>query len=197
MARIQPLDPANASEKVREALEALPPLNIFRTLAHAETAIRPFVRFGGAVLTRMKLDPLVRELAILVVAREAEAEYEWIQHVSIAKQVGATDEQIAALEAGFGGRGAADRDAGAPADPSGVFDAAQAAAIELAARVVHSPHVDDELFGRVCAQFDEREIVELVMAIGEYLMLARVMTVLEIDLDDAAAPGSVVRSLER
>src|SRR3954462_3064254 len=99
MARIQPIDPATANDKVREALDALPPLNIFRTLAHAETAFRPFLRFGGSVLTRMKLDPLVREFAILVVAREAEAEYEWIQHVAIAKQVGATDEQIAALEA--------------------------------------------------------------------------------------------------
>src|SRR5690242_1932241 len=97
MARIQPVDPAQTNDKVREALEALPPLNIFRTLAHAETAFRPFLRFGGAVLGRMALDPLVRELAILTVAKEAEAQYEWIQHVAIAKAVGATDEQIDAL----------------------------------------------------------------------------------------------------
>src|SRR4051794_21952673 len=167
MARIDPIDPADANGKVREALDALPPLNIFRTLAHAETAFRPFLRFGGAVLTRMKLDPLVRELAILVVAREAEAEYEWIQHVAIAKQVGASDEQIAALEA---------REAGP-------FDEAQAAAIEFATVVVHSPRVDDELFARVRSHFDDREIIELLLAIGDYLMLARVMTVLEIELD--------------
>src|SRR3954447_9071940 len=97
MARIQPIDPGAAPETVREALDQLPPLNIFRTLAHAETAFRPLLRFAGSVLGRMQLDPLVRELAILVVAHEAEAEYEWIQHVAIAKQVGATDEQIAAI----------------------------------------------------------------------------------------------------
>ncbi len=177
MARITPIDPADANEKVREAIDALPPLNIFRTLAHAETAFRPFLRFGGAVLTRMKLDPLVRELAILVVAREAEAEYEWIQHVAIAKHVGATDEQIEALRA----------------DAAGPFDAAQQAAIDFAKAVVHSPRVEDELFERVRAQFDDREIVELLLAVGDYLMLARVMTVLEIDLDDPAASGSIVR----
>src|SRR4051795_1412790 len=98
MPRIQPIDPADVPEDVREALENLPPLNIFRTLAHAETAFRPFLRFGGAVLGRMQLDPIVRELAILTVAKEAEAEYEWIQHVAIAKHLGTTDEQIAALE---------------------------------------------------------------------------------------------------
>src|SRR3954469_11306256 len=97
MPRIQPVDPESTSEKVREALDALPPLNIFRTLAHAETVFRSFMRFGGAVLLRMELDPLVRELAILTVAHEAEAEYEWIQHVAIAKQVGASDQQIEEL----------------------------------------------------------------------------------------------------
>src|SRR3954447_1729337 len=97
MPRIQPIDPAAVPEDVREALENLPPLNIFRTLAHAETAFRPFLRFGGAVLGRMSLDPVVRELAILTVAKEAEAEYEWIQHVEIGKAVGVTDAQIAAL----------------------------------------------------------------------------------------------------
>src|SRR5204863_5653976 len=107
MARIQPIDPDAAPEKVREALDQLPPLNIFRTLAHAETAFRPFLRFGGAVLGRMQLDPIVRELAILTVAHEAEAEYEWIQHVAIAKAVGATDAQIDAI-----------------ADPAGVADPA-------------------------------------------------------------------------
>src|SRR5215212_8235937 len=98
MARIQPLDPAQARDDVRDALENLPALNIFRTLAHAETAFRPFLRFGGAVLGQMSLDPVVRELAILTVAKEAEAEYEWIQHVAIAKHLGVSDEQIAALD---------------------------------------------------------------------------------------------------
>src|SRR3954471_2172499 len=128
MARIAPIDPADVPEDVREALENLPPLNIFRTLAHAETAFRPFLRFGGAVLGRMQLDPIVRELAILTVAHEAEAEYEWIQHVAIAKAVGATDAQIDAI---------ADPTADAvdPADRASALDPAQAAAIELARAV--------------------------------------------------------------
>src|SRR3954451_12975467 len=97
MARIQPIDPQQAPDDVRGALEHLPPLNIFRTLAHAETAFRPFLRFGGAVLGGVALDPVVRDLAILPVAKEAEAEYEWIQHVAIAKPLGVSDEQSTTL----------------------------------------------------------------------------------------------------
>src|SRR4051795_9298803 len=138
MPRIKPIDPAAVPEDVREALENLPPLNIFRTLAHAETAFRPFLRFGGAVLGRMQLDPIVRELAILTVAHEAEAEYEWIQHVAIAKAVGATDAQIDAIaDPTADPANPTDGDAGNPAaaavdpaDRASALDPAQAAAIE-------------------------------------------------------------------
>src|SRR3954465_14423580 len=144
MARIQPIDPADAPDDVREALENLPPLNIFRTLAHAQTAFRPFLRFGGAALGQMSLDPLVRELAILTVAKEAEAEYEWIQHVAIAKHVGTTDEQIAALEkADTCAPGGSEGRIARAAAEGGTFDGPQQAAIELAAAVVRGPRISD------------------------------------------------------
>jgi alkylhydroperoxidase family enzyme len=174
MPRIQPVDPAAVPEPVREALDRLPDLNIFKTLAHAETAFRPFLRFGGAILGQLELDPKLRELAILQVAREAEAEYEWIQHVAIAKAVGVPDEQIGAVE-----RGALEQ-----------FEDPERAVLELASAVVAGPRVTDELFERLRAHFDERRIVELLLTVGDYLMLARLMTVLEIELDEA--PGSAV-----
>ena len=43
---------------------------------------------------------MLRELAILHVARRTGAEYEWIQHADIARAVGASDEQVAAVRAG-------------------------------------------------------------------------------------------------
>jgi alkylhydroperoxidase family enzyme len=175
MPRIQPVDPAAAPEPVGEALTQLPDLNIFKTLAHAETAFRPFLRFGGAVLGRLALDPKLRELAILQVAREAEAEYEWVQHVAIAKAVGVADEQIAAVERG-------DLDA---------FDDPERAVLELAAAVVAGPRISDELFARLRAHLDDRRIVELLLTAGDYLMLARVMTILEVELDEPAATAVI------
>jgi 4-carboxymuconolactone decarboxylase len=201
MARIQPVDPADSPEDVRAALDNLPPLNIFRTLAHAETAFRPFLRFGGAVLGQMSLDPIVRELAILTVAKEAEAEYEWVQHVAIAKHLGVSDEQIKALAEsdscapeGSDARiaAAAARD-GSGGDDAGPFTGAQQAAIELAAAVVRGPRISDALYDCIRAQFSDREIVELLLAIGDYLMLARVMTILELDIDDAVGDAVLPR----
>ena len=181
MARVPYVEPAAASPRVREALEALPPLNIFRTLAHAETAFRPYLRFGSAILGELELDPKLRELAILQVASLSEAQYEWVQHAAIGRQVGLSDEQIAAVERGD--------------HQAGCFDEVQRAVLAMTAEVVRGPRVGDETYAAVAAHLSPREIVELLLTAGSYLMLARVMTALEIDVDPPAG-DAVVESVE-
>src|SRR5438067_8371432 len=101
MARIPYVEPSGAAPQVREVLEAMPPLNVFRTMAHAESAFRPWMRWGGVLLNDLALDPVLRELAILQVAKLSPgADYEWVQHVPIARSVGATAEQVEAIERG-------------------------------------------------------------------------------------------------
>ena len=169
MARIPYPERDDLGDKQREALDALPPLNVFRMLSHAQTAFRPYLRFGGALLADLDLDPVARELAILQTARANGAEYEWVQHVAIGKGVGVTDEQIAALEAG-------DLDADA-------FDATQGAVVRFTDAVVRTPRPDDDTFGELRAQLSDREIVELLLVVGAYTMLGRLMTALDLDLD--------------
>jgi 4-carboxymuconolactone decarboxylase len=181
MARIPYADPERAPEPVREALERMPPLNIFRMLANAETAFRPFLRFGNALLSDLALDPLQRELAILRVSRlTPHAEYEWIQHERIARAVGASDAQIAALERD---------DIGADC-----FDEAQRAVLRFTTEVVQDARASDASFEALSAQIAPREIVELLLVIGQYMMLARVMATADIELDEAAGTAVIERS---
>ena len=177
MARLPYVDPARAPGPVREALEALPPLNIFRTLAHAETAFRPYLRFGRAILADLELNPKLRELAILQVAHVAEAEYEWVQHAAIGRHVGLSDDQIQAVE-----RGDAEAEC---------FDDAERAVLAATAQVTRGPHLSDEAFAELSRHLSPREIVELLLAAGSYLMLARVMTALEIDVDPPSGEAVV------
>lgn len=178
MARLPYVDPSDAPEPVRTALEGLPPLNIFRMIANADTALRPFLRYGNTLLAHLALDPLVRELAILQVSRlTPHAEYEWVQHVPIAKAVGARDEQIAALE-----RDQPDADC---------FDTTQLATLRFTTEVVRDARASDETFAALAELLSPREIVELLLVIGQYMGLARVMATLEIELDEPAAPGSI------
>jgi 4-carboxymuconolactone decarboxylase len=183
MARLPYVDPAQAPPEVREALEALPPLNIFRTLAHAETALRPALRLGTAILTQQQLDPKLRELVILRVARLTGAEYEWVQHVAIGKALAVSDEQIAALEGG-------DIEAGC-------FDARQRLVLRFTTEVVEDDGASEATFRDAAEEFSPREIVELIVAAGYYRMLAALMRSVDIDLDEPVGTAVVERAEDR
>ena len=181
MARLPYADPETAPEPVRRALRAVPPLNVFRMVANAETAFRPWLAFGGALLSSLELDARVRELAILRVARMSDAEYEWVQHVPIALAAGAPEEQIAAVDRGdleHASLGQAER-----------------AALRFTTEVVRDVRASDEALAAVTgAGLTPREIVELLLVVGQYMMVARVAETAGIELDE---PGDVVRSSRR
>jgi AhpD family alkylhydroperoxidase len=170
MARLPYVDPEQAPPEVREALEALPPLNIFRTLAHAETSLRPALRLGQAILTEQQLDARLRELAILRVARLTGAEYEWVQHVAIGLAVGVTDEQVAAL-----GRGDAE---------AACFDERERLVLRVATEVVEERGTSEATLAEARQAFSPREVVELIVTAGYYQLLAAVMNSVDIDLDE-------------
>jgi 4-carboxymuconolactone decarboxylase len=170
VARLPYVDPEQAPEPVRDALERMPPINIFRMIANAETALRPWLAFGGALLSSLELDPRLRELTILHVGRLSGAEYEWVQHVPIAKSVGASDDDVAAIERG---------DVDADCLGEGV-----SAALRFTTEVVRDVRASDESFEAVSAHLSPREIVELLLVIGQYMLVARVAETTGIEIDE-------------
>jgi alkylhydroperoxidase family enzyme len=170
VARLPYVDPENAPDEVRDILTRLPrPLNIFRLMAHAETNFRPLLRLGTSILTEQKLAASLRELAILSTARRAGAEYEWVQHVAIAKAVGVSDAQVEAL--------AADR------LDDACFSAVERAVLTATADIVRDGQMPEAHFDALTRHLSAREVVELVLAVGFYLTLARLMVVAAIDPD--------------
>ena len=175
MTRLPYADPDRLPPATREALDAVPPLGVFRMMANAETAFRPWLRWGGVLLGDLALDPLLRELAILRVARlTPHADYEWVQHVPIARAVGARDEQVAALERD---------DVGAEC-----FSEAQRTLLRFTTEVVIDARASDASFEEIRELLSARELIELMMVIGQYMMLARVMATTELDLDEPLDP---------
>jgi alkylhydroperoxidase family enzyme len=173
MAHLPYLDPATASEEVRETLARLPrQLNVFRMMAHAETNFRPLIRFGTAILGQQKLSAKLRELAILRVAQQSPARYEWVQHVPIAKAVGASEAQVAALERGD--------------IAAACFDADEQLVLRFTSELVRAARPSDAVRDAVIARFSPQEVVELVFAVGFYMMMARLMETSGVDLEPDA-----------
>jgi 4-carboxymuconolactone decarboxylase len=141
-------------------------------LAHAETTGKRVLSLGNALLSQVELQPKLRELAILQVAHESGADYEWVQHVPLALSAGVTQAQIEAIEQG--------------SLSSGLFTGREQQVLHFTKEVYWDRTISDEDFAGIMQAFTPREIVELVLTIGFYTMLARFMKVLVIDIDDPA-----------
>lgn len=180
MARIPYVDPETAPADVRAALAAAPDLNIFRMVANAHTAFRPFLRLGAALLGDAELDDKLRELAIIRVARLSGAEYEWIQHAAIARAVGATNEQVAAIDRG-------DIEAEC-------LDDIERLVLAFTTEAVRDVGVSEATLTATQQHLSAREIVELLLSIGFYMMVARVMETAALELDEPLG-AAVIESI--
>lgn len=180
MARIPYLDPDDAEPRVAEALAKAPDLRIFRMVANAQRAFPAWLRFGGAMLDPAEFDPLLREFAITRVAvMTPGADYEWVQHAQVTLDVGGTQQQLEAIKRG-------ELDA-AVLGPDGQL------VVRFTSQVVRDAAPDEETFVAMRARFSAREIVHLLLVIGQYMMLGRIMATTQIDLD----PGIGVAALQR
>jgi len=183
MARIPVLDPAGAEPAVRDALAALPPLAVFGTVANAQGSFVNWLRFGGDCLDPRHFDPVLRELAILRVSRMTPgAEYEWVQHVPILLAVGGSDEQVAALEAD-------ELDADALGEDGRLI-------VRFTTQVVRDATPDDDTFAQMSARFSAAQITQLLLVIGQYMMVGRVMATAQLEVD-AVLGADVVAGIER
>jgi alkylhydroperoxidase family enzyme len=95
----------------------------------------------------------------------------------IAKATGVTDAQIAALEAGNAG--------------ASCFDACDQLVLHFTDELIHNVRVPDATFERMAQQFPPREIVELILAVGFYMLIARLLETTAVDMDEPAGTAVV------
>jgi 4-carboxymuconolactone decarboxylase len=169
--------PDQASAPIRDTLAGLPPLGVFRMLAHAETAFRPWLAFGGALLGRLSLDPALRELAILHVAAIAGCDYEFVQHDSIAIGVGVERKQVAALAAG--------RTQGPE------FNQRETLVLGFVGEVIENKGTAGALVEEIEEALSAREVVELLLVISQYHGLALLLNTTGVEPDPPAAMAVV------
>ncbi len=155
MSRVTLLTSDTASGDAARALASpVGHLGVFRALAHATTSVVPVMRLGRTILSEQKLDHRRRELLILLAMKLEGGAYEWAQHIDVARRVGVTPAEIAAIEA-------LRLD-----DP--LFTTADQSLLAFGREVVEHVRVPAPVFDAVRAHFSETEIVEAIVAIGFY-----------------------------
>ncbi len=144
-------------------------LNIFATLAnHPDLARRWFV-FANHVLAKSTLSPRVRELAILRVGWRCKAEYEWGQHVLIAREIGIGDDEIARLQL----------------DTVGEEWAGADACVLRATDQLHKRQaVSDSVWDELCEHYDLQQRMDLVFAVGQYTLVSMALNTFGVQRDE-------------
>lgn len=174
MPRLPYPDPAQLSPQVRKMLEDRLPLNFFRMLGHAPTFMPGWFTLGRGILFEAELPPELRELAILKVGTLSRCAYETHQHRRVAATVGLSPEKIAGAEQG--------------ADPA-VFDAREQQVLRFTEQVVLKVKADKDVFDATVAMLGQRQTMELMITIGFYMMAARLMENIEVDLEAGGGPS--------
>lgn len=164
---------ARADRYLTGAADAPPVPSILGLFARHPRLSAPWLAFSGTLLDDGTLDPRDRELLILRVGHRTGCRYQWAQHVGMAEAAGLRPEQIAALRDGAG---------------AGIWSERDRDVLRAADQLVDAHTIDDALWERLAARFDERQLLELLFVVGGYVCLAMVLN--SVGLEPSSGPDA-------
>ena len=154
--------------------------NLFATLARHRRLFRAWLRFAGALMPRGVLARRDTELVILRVAHNTGCEYEWRHHQSLGRRAGLTAEEVERVTQG--------------PDASG-WSTREVVLLRCADALHQQRQISDDLWAALVTEFSQIELIELVMLIGHYEMLATTIGALRIAPDEPARRAPPAASL--
>jgi alkylhydroperoxidase family enzyme len=173
MARVPYLEKSDLAEADQDLLNR--PIALFKALVNSPKAARAFSGLGGYIRYGSKLDPRLREMAILQVGWLARSPYEWSHHVKLGHDFGVSDLDVRAL---------IDDTAGQPTDLDGLTRTVLKAAREMTV----DGAMTDETFMTLQDSLGNEQVVDLTLTIGFYNAVVRVLATLQIDVEPEYLP---------
>ena len=166
MARLPYLNANDLAPEDRRLLD--PPLNLFRVLAYCPSGARAFGRLGLWIRLKTRLDPRLRQMAILRVGAVTRTEYEYSHHVELGRQFGLSDDDIRAVVAG-------------PEADS--LTEVERLVLAAADEMTNGLGIRGKTFRALRSHLDKGMMVELTMTLSYYNGVVRMLNSLDIDLE--------------
>lgn len=171
---------ARILDVLRRGARTPKPPNLFATLARHRRLFRGWLLFAGTLMPGGRLPRSETELVILRVAHNCGCEYEWRHHERLGQAAGLAAAAIARVREGPDAEGWSTRE-------------------QLVLRAADALHrhrdISDDLWAGLRESFSEVELIELVMLVGHYEMLAATIETLRIQPDPPAREGHEARPL--
>ncbi|HYZ21416.1 MAG TPA: carboxymuconolactone decarboxylase family protein, partial [Rhodopila sp.] len=168
MARVPYLEPSDLAPEDQDLLKR--PIWLFKALVNSPKAARAFSGLGQYIRYGSKLDPRLRELAILQVGWLARSPYEWSHHVKLGHDFGVSDADVQAL---------IDDTAGRPTS----LDALARMVLRAAREMTAEGAMRQETFTALQTELGNEQVVDLTLTIAFYNAVVRVLATLQIDVE--------------
>jgi alkylhydroperoxidase family enzyme len=173
MARVPYLTPEDLKPEDRELLKR--PIALARALANAPGAARAFHGLGHWIRYDSKVDPRLRELAILQVGYLARSPYEWSHHVKIGFDFGVTEADVRGLMADSEGR-------------LNDLDPLARTVLRGAREIAADGGMKEDTFAALEAAIGREQTIEIVIVAAFYAAVVRVLSSLSIDVEPEYQP---------
>ncbi len=182
MARVPYPDPTSLSPDTQTVLGKMPPLNIFRMMAGGEGLLQAFTRMGNYILFKSKLNPILREIAIIRAGVLSKAKYEVHQHERIGRDLGMSEALITAIHVGA---------------EAAAFDDLQRLVMRYTDDVVKNVRASDQTFVPLSERLSLQEMQELTVTIGYYMMVSRFLETFDVDIEQAGTKGVSLTDIQK
>jgi 4-carboxymuconolactone decarboxylase len=166
MPRIPLADFQPQLKKRVEELWGTPP-NLYKALANHPPLVAAWTEFSKTLRHDTRTPRALRELVILRGAQLMRSEYEWAQHLAMARKAGVREAQINSLNKW---------------KTSPEFSEQEKAALALGEAVTQG-HVPEEVHKEAKKHFDDHDYVELALVAAFYAMVGRMLDALGVELE--------------
>jgi 4-carboxymuconolactone decarboxylase len=160
------LGPGPGPERQEQARRR-PVSNIMGIFLRHPALTKAFLVFNNH-LFRSTLPDRVREMVTVRVSWLRRGEYEWAQHVKMARTAGMSEEEIEAISEG---------------PDSAVWGPVDAALLRSVDEIVADRYICDETWKQLECHFTREQLMDLVFTIGAYDLLAMAFNVFGLELD--------------
>ena len=162
-----PEDQRDAFDEIVQSLGSVPQYGPGSALIHVPAAARLETGLNDYLRYQSSLPKKVQELAMLVTAREMDCQHIWNAHAGSARNVGVPGHLVDGLR---------DKKELATLAPD------EAAVVQLGRELIRTHHASRGAFQAAQEQFGLRGVVELVLVIGDYSLLALTINAFDTDL---------------
>jgi len=144
-------------------------INIFKTIARYPKLMKNWYPFFVHIVRSSRLPKRDSELIILRIGWLCQSEYEWSRHVTSAKEIGFSDEEIIRITKGPKAEG---------------WNEFERTLLHAVDELYFDAFISDETWKILSEKYNEQKLMDLIFTVGEYNLVSMFLNTIGVQLEE-------------